>query len=167
VAVESLTVDRCGIWGDRHYGKYRRSGARDRPLGIPSGLAIPNDRMGSAGTTDELAMMGQRLSGAVVQPERMGFNIIVRGCGPITQLPPGTRFCWGCGLELVVAAENLPCGAMGGEVSRSLVGVSRAQAVAAAADLRGIVGPFRLVAGLEHVTVRVGQEVMVLDPLPA
>lgn len=105
--VDQVPLDLAGIPGDRHYGLTRKAGARE-PM-YPRGTEIRNRRQLSVVSAEECDQIAQQLGLAVLLPEWLGANLLLRGLPNLTQLPAGSRLLLPSGAGLVCEGENVPC----------------------------------------------------------
>lgn len=150
-AVDTLTCDIEGLHGDRHYGHALQSGGRQKRL-YDKGTAIRNTRQWTAISSEELSAIQHNL--ALPQhllPNHIGFNCLIDGLGPITQLPPLTHLVFSSApvftpgraddVVWVVYAEVLPCKIAGSAVAYQFQQPALAPAFPKAAmGLRGCTG---------------------------
>ncbi|BDI28090.1 putative metal-sulfur cluster biosynthesis proteins YuaD [Capsulimonas corticalis] len=103
-----IICDLGGIQGDRHYGFTKSAGVREKKF-HPKGASIWNPRTWSAVSVEELAEIAASMGVAEIKAEWLGANLLFRGVGSLTSLPPMTRLVFSSGAILLVYGENLPC----------------------------------------------------------
>lgn len=96
-----------GILGDLHFGLTKPAGARE-PM-YPRGTKIFNRRQISIVSSEECAVIAEKLGIESVLPEWLGANILVKGFPGITRLPEGSRILFPSGAGLLCEGANPPC----------------------------------------------------------
>jgi hypothetical protein len=159
VAKEEIELTLEGIVGDSHSGFTRKSDVRD--TGIKRGTAVRNWRQWSAVSSEELAVVAERLGIDFLDPALLTANLCFSGIPDFTRLPRGTTLWFPSGAVLTVEEENEPCLGPGKEINACHPKVVPAAFPKAAVHLRGLVGVIYQ-AGL----IRVGDavEVKVYQP---
>jgi MOSC domain-containing protein YiiM len=110
-ALERVMVSLDGFQGDRHAGRTRPAGVRDK--GIAKGTEIRNDRQATIVSLEELRQVAQALGVPEVLPVWLGANLALSGIRNLSALPPGTRLRFRDGVVLRVEGENKPCATPG------------------------------------------------------
>ena len=108
LSLDSVRVSFKGFDGDSHTGLTRASCVRVKDQ-YTVGTTIRNTRQISIVSSEELALIADRLSIPAVQPEWLGANLCLSGIERFTQIPPATRLLFCGGVSLVVDVENEPC----------------------------------------------------------
>jgi MOSC domain-containing protein YiiM len=156
-AVDTLDLEWTGVRGDRHHGALRLSDAR-----TPwhrRGTKIVNTRQVSLVSTEECAILADKLGIPNLDPALLGANILTDGLPDLSFLPAGTRLQFPSGATVYVTDQNEPCRKAG-----RLVGEAHARSdlellfSAVGVGLRGIMGLVesegRLLAGERFRVVR-------------
>ncbi len=135
--VPSLALDFAGLAGDRHAGATRPSDARTpwHPRRTP----IANTRQISLVSVEECAEIAAMMGLGGLDPALLGPNLVLRGIGTLSLVPPATRLQFPSGATLFVTEQNIPCRHPGDRIARTHQAPHLAPGFArAAAGRRGI-----------------------------
>lgn len=113
-AVDGVEVEASGLRGDKYSGFTRVAQSWDTE---PTGTPRRNERQWSAVSTEDLAILADRMDLAErLAPETLGANLCFRNAPGLSGLPKGSKFCFPSGAVLMVEGETLPCAEMGLEI---------------------------------------------------
>lgn len=138
VPMQEIELTLEGVVGDSHGGFTRKADARDP--GIKRGTPVRNWRQWSAVSSEELAVVAERLGLDFLDPALLTANICVSGIPDFTRLPRGTTLWFPSGAILTVEEENEPCLGPGKEINACHPKVPPAAFPKAAVHMRGLVG---------------------------
>jgi hypothetical protein len=138
-AMEKLTVDLEGIVTNRHRGWTRKADGRVPYL--PRGTTIRNERHLSIVSTEDLAIMAEKLDIAHLDPRWLGANVVVSGIPHFSYLPRGTHLMLPAKTILNVTDQNAPCTLSGEAIASHVIDRPdiKRQFPALAHGLRGVV----------------------------
>ena len=128
--VPSIRANYAGLEGESHSGLVRSSCVRVRHQ-YPQGTEIRNTRQISIVSTEELAIIADKMGVSELKPEWLGANLMVSGIPDFSQIPPSTRMIFTGGASLVVDLENSPCKYPGEIIDRHHPGFGKLFAKAA------------------------------------
>ena len=159
--VQEVTTTFEGFPEDRHSGKTRKSGGREK-VQYRSGTVIRNNRQWSALSEEELILIAEKMGVNQVKPEWVGANLIFEGIPNFSKLPPLSHIIinpdspdFVC---LIVFEENGPCQHPNKVIAKETQGQPwKSTFMVAAKGLRGTVGWVD-----RPGIIRVGDEVKVL-----
>jgi hypothetical protein len=120
--VDRIVLDFCGIVGDHHAGRTRRSTSRE-PW-YARGTEIRNDRQLTIVSSVELAEVAERMELPFIEPGWIGANLVFADIPDLTLLPAGTKLLFAGGASLNVEAENRPCRVAGRSIGKHYPGRS-------------------------------------------
>lgn len=142
-AQDSAIAELDGLVGERHRGVSRVAAAYDLD---PTGTVRRNERQWSGVSSEELAMIGEKLDlKEPLTPATLCANLCVEGIPGFSKLPRGSRLVFPSGAVLVIEEQNPPCSYIGelidaGYTTRSGVPTPGKRFPKAALGLRGVVG---------------------------
>ena len=96
-----------GVMDDRHYGRTKAAGVRERY--VSKETEILNLRKVSLVSTEELSQIAQKMGVPEVTGEDLGANIVLQGIENLTEVPAGTLMRFSEQVLLFVTGENTPC----------------------------------------------------------
>lgn len=115
-AVDRLDLALTGIEADRHAGHVRASTGRE-PW-YRRGTPLRNDRQLSILSSEEMAIVAERLGLPALPGGWIGANLVVEGIPSLSFLPRGTRLIVEDAAVIQVEAPNAPCRIAGRSVAR-------------------------------------------------
>jgi hypothetical protein len=142
-ARQSVKVELDGFVGDRHRGFSRIAASYDVD---PTGTVRRNERQWSGVSTEELAIIAERLDlKEPLMAATLGANVCVEGVPGFSRLARGSRLVFPSGAVLVVEEGNPPCVDIAGQIAaahttRSGSSVAGKMFPKYALGLRGVVG---------------------------
>jgi hypothetical protein len=104
---DPLPLTYGGIPGDNHFGRLRKSGARE-PW-YPRGTEMINERQLSILSSHELDEVAGALGLSQLAPEWIGGNIVLSGIPNLSHLPPRTLLMFESGATVRIDGDNGPC----------------------------------------------------------
>ena len=107
VSVEKIYLDWDGIRGDRHYGRTKFAGIREKYLA--KGTEMINLRQVSIVTTEELDQVAKSLDVENIMPEDVSANITISGIPDFTKIPFGSIIQFELQANLLLTGDNFPC----------------------------------------------------------
>ncbi len=138
--VPEVTAALEGLVGDRHAGFVKQSDARTPQY--PRGTPIRNNRQVCIVAKEELVTMAARMGVPTIEGAWIGANLVVRGIGRLSLLPPFTRWYFPGGATLTLEGECGPCAYPGKAIASRYPHVAglRTGFPKGALQLRGVVG---------------------------
>ena len=111
---DSVQAEPGGLEGDKYNGFTRVAQSWDVE---PNGTLRRNERQWSAVSTEDLAILADRMDLAeALAPETLGANLCFENAPGLSVLPKGSKLEFPSGAVLMVEEETLPCAEMGLEI---------------------------------------------------
>ncbi|MCA9383270.1 MOSC domain-containing protein [Candidatus Dojkabacteria bacterium] len=114
VPAEKIYLDWDGIRGDRHYGRTKFAGVREKYLA--KGTEMINLRQVSIVSTEELDQVAKLLEVDNIMPEDVSANITISGIPDFTKIPFGSIMQFELQANLLLTGDNFPCIIPGQEI---------------------------------------------------
>lgn len=105
---QALSFDIEGATGESHSGATRPSCSRVLNI-YPKDTPIANSRQVSVLSTEELAVIAERMGLDRLDPTLIGASMVIEGIPDLSHLPPSSRLQMPDGTTLVVDVANRPC----------------------------------------------------------
>ena len=105
--VEKIQCTWNGIKGDRHFGRTKLAGVREKY--VSKGSEILNLRQVSIVSEEELEEIATRMGVPEVAGADLGANIVLKNLSELTNISSGALMEFSSGAILFIVRENLPC----------------------------------------------------------